>query len=336
LKRFSIDSGSGIFTTNHHEPSRIARSCRLCSSWLIALLVLVFSSCATAPRAPAPAVDDIPELSLLPAGGRVYLWADTVQGRPLLELLSFDGMSMDGRDAAMMLDRTSSAAAVLFPEGEDRRFFLAAAGRYPRHRANFSFAFSRGWRRQRGSGGTFWYSRGNNIAVSLGANLALVSNIDPLEDLARESPPQTFAEFRRGMVLAGWVHNPSDPINSFLETLGLPIQLPAEDFFFGASRAPYDGNNADTPWELAFRIRAPSETHARSLLVLFSTARFFVMMMGAGEPSADADSIGLQELAMMLFANVPEQDGEFLTLRINSLNENTIALLFDIFSVYSN
>ena len=308
---------------------------------LFIFVLLLFASCATAPRVPAPVHDEIPELSLLPAGGRLYIWADTVKARPLLDVITIEGFS--GRDAAMMLDSTRAAAAVVFPEGQDRRFFLAATGRYPRHRANFSLAFSRAWRRQRGySGGTYWYSRSNNIAISLGPNLALVSNTDPFEAFARETPPQSFAEFRRGMALAGWMNNPSEPINGFLENLGLPLQIPAEDFFFGAAHSSngYEENDA-APWELAFRIRAPSEADARSLLILFSTARFFVQMMIPGELdgahlSGETGMLSLQEVAMMLFANVPEQDGEFLTLRINSLDPDSMALLFDMFSVYSN
>ena len=299
-------------------------------------LLLLFTSCATAPRAPAPVAEEIPpELSILPAGGSLYLWADTVQSRPLLDILSFDGFS--GRDAAMMLDRTGTAAAAVFPEGHDRRFFLAATGRYPRHRANFSFAFSRGWRRQRGAGGqTFWYSRNSNLAISLGPNLSLVSNTDPFDVFERETPPQTFAEFRQGKALAGWLVNPSEPINGFLETMGLPIQIPAEDFFFGAVRSPR--NDSAAPWELVFRIRAPSPAEAGSLIALFTFARFLVLQMaGEAEPlSADMDSLSLQQAAMLLFANAPEQDGAFLGFRINALEESTIALLFNLFSVYSN
>jgi len=321
------------------KPKKTPIPCSLfpvpCSPFPV-LILFLFTSCATAPRVPAPAADEIPpELSMLPAGGRIYLWADTVQSRPLLDILSVDGFS--GRDAAMMLDRTGTAAAVVFPEGHDRRFFLAATGRYPRHRANFSFAFSRAWRRQRGySGRTFWYSRNNNIALSLGPNLSLVSNKDPFEGFEREIPPQSFAEFRRGMALAGWLSNPSDPINDFLETLGLPIQIPAEDFFFGAVRSPQNAGTA--PWELAFKIRAPSAADAGSLIALFSMARFFILQMaGGGEPlSADMESISLPQMARLLFANPPEQDGAFLTFRIDALYENTIALLFTMFSVYSN
>ena len=308
------------------------------------LVTVLLASCATAPRVPAPVTDDdLPELAILPAGGRLYLWADTVTARPLLDILSFEGFS--GRDAAMVLDRTGTAAAVLFPDGYDRRFFLAATGRYPRHRANVSFACSRAWRRQRSSDRrTFWYSRNNGIAVALGPRLALVSNKDPFEDFVREIPPPAFSEFRQGMALAGWISNPSETINDLLEAMGIPIQLPAEDFFFGAIRSPIGPGMEESaaPWELAFRIRTPSELHARSLLIVFSMARAFILQGAAGETLGgariytEAGSLSLQEATMMLFANAPEQDGAFLTLRINSLDPGRMALLFNMFSVYSN
>jgi len=279
-------------------------------------------------------------MSLLPAGGRFYLWADTVIGRPLLDALSLD--LLDNRRVVQMLDSTGTAAAVVFAEGEDRRFFLAATGNYPRHRANFSFAlFSRDLKRQRGSGGnSYWFSRSNNFTLSMGSNLLLVSDADPFGDFEREVQPPAFAEFHRGQVMAGWLNNPSETINSLLATMGVPLNIPAEDFFFGATRLPASGSDAGgsitAPWELAFRIRTPSASHARSLLSFFSVASIFVQRApGEGPSFAGRDSISPQEAASLLFSSMPQVDGEFLTLRIGSLDENSIALLFNMFSVYS-
>ena len=304
-------------------------------------LAAFLASCATAPRLPAPAPDaDVtlpPVLSALPAGGTVYLWADTVTSRPLLDVLTFRGVS--GADMAMILDRTASVAAVVFEQGEERSFFLTAAGRYPRRRANFALAFSRGWQRQRGEGRrTYWYSRNGDFAMSLGRRVALVSDRDPFESLPRAVPPQAFAQFQQGMALAGWVDNPSEPISGFLTVMGVPIMIPAEDLFFGAVRTPISPQaeaNAAL-WDIALRLRTPSQAHARSLFALFSTARFFILQgAGAGEVMEEG-SLSLHEAAQLLFANVPEVDGEFLTFRITSLDENRIALLFHIFSVYSS
>jgi len=333
----------------------------LCGSWLknkkievksvlLFLLAVFFVSCATAPKLSFSGEDESRELSLLPAGGKIYLWTDVAQSRPLLDVLSFEDMS--GRDASRVLDSTSTAAAVIFAsdplqaaEEQGRRFFLTALGDFPRIRANFSLTFSRGWKKLKGSGGNkYWYSKNDKVALALGSELVLVSDSDPwgilLGEIPAESPPEAFMEFRRGMVLAGWMPSPSGPINGFLESMGIPIQIPAEDFFFGAARSPSNHSSENLePWELVFRIKTPSAIQARSLLALFSMARLF-MQRGTvpqtgveGLFSTEKASLSPQEAAALLFANAPQQDGEYLTLRIGSLSEETIALLFNMFPV---
>lgn len=310
----------------------------------LVILAAIFASCATAPRLPAPSVEDDlpPEFSLLPAGGSVYLWADTVTARPLLDALDFRGMS--GNDAAAILNRTESAAAVVFDDSHDRGFFLSAAGNYPRGRANFAFAFSRHWRRHKGYGKqTYWLSRDGAFAVSLGRRVALVSDKDPFENFQRVIPPPAFAEFRNGMALAGWVNNPAAPISNFLSVMGVPIQIPAQDLFFGAANVPKSPQAGETAalWDISLHLRTPSALHARSLFALVSTARIFILQSGASgaegnTPSqAGKSSPNLHDAAMLLFANAPELHGEYLTFRINSVDETRISLLFQIFSVYS-
>jgi len=321
---------------------------RLCVSFF--LILVLFFSCATAPKASFSGEDEAKELSLLPAGGKLYLWADVVQSRPLLDVLSY--MDMNGRDAAKVLDSTDTAAAAVYEAGQGRSFFLAALGDYPNRRANFSLSFSRGWKKLKGSGGNrYWFSKNDNIALALGSDLALVSDSDPwgvfIGQVPAENPPGAFLEFRRGLVLAGWLPNPSEPINVFIDSLGIPLQIPAESFFFGAARLPSNTGSASGIsddkglWELVFRIKTPSAGHARSLLTLFSMARLFIQR-GVFQQNGleglfpmEKDSISPQEAAALLFANMPEQDGEFLTLRISSLDPDRLALLFNMFSVYS-
>ena len=308
-------------------------------------LVSLFVSCASAPRIPGPVIgDELPELSMLPAGGRLYLWADTVESRPLLEVLSSGFIS--GRDAQRMFDSTGTAAAVIFEQGHDRSFFLSATGNYPRRRGNFALTVSRGWEMHRGhERQIYWRADDSGIAIALGRDLALVSNRDPFEVIEREIPPLAFMDFRRGLPLAGWIVNPSEPLNGFLQGVGVPLQIPAEELFFGVNRSvantlEENGNNEEL-WDLAMRVKTPSETAARMLLGPFMLARIFVMAMapeGAGGDRlfSDAGSMSLQEAILLFFSNMPEQDGEFLTFRINAITANTMALLFNIFSVYSN
>ena len=309
----------------------------------LVLSAVFFASCATAPRLTAPTADDVPQLfSLLPAGGSLYLWADVEAGRPLLDALSIGGFTAG--DAAMVIDRTDEAAVVFFGGHEERRFFIAAMGRYPRHRANYAFAFSRAWQRQRSSyGGTFWVARNGEMAVSFARRLALVSNIDPLAPMEIVTMPEAFAQFREGSAIAGWITSPSDQINSILGSMGVPLQIPAEDLFFAAIRSPATWTAGDSDvevhealWELAFRIRTPSPFHAGLLTMLFTQARNLVLHAAGQAAQAPTHMLSFQDVALMLFSNVPEQDGEFITIRIDSLSENDISLLFALFSVYSN
>jgi hypothetical protein len=268
-----------------------------------------------------------------------------VQGRTLLD--AFSSVFIEGEGVSDILDSTSSAAVAIFPaESQGRRFFLAASGSYPRFMANFSLIFSRGWRRQRSvTGNSYWHSANENIALALGSNLALVSDTDPYDNFAFETPPSGFAEFNRGYALAGWVNDSSDSINAFLSSMGIPLQVPAEDFFFGALNSPanFSSPNPDSPdqgpvtdWELVFRIGTSSTAQARSLLTLFSMARLFVMRGPQAAFPEDPFSMNPQDVASLLFANTPEQDGNALLLRIGPLDEGRIALLFSMFSVYSS
>jgi len=286
------------------------------------------------------------EFSLLPAGARAYLWTDTVKARPLLDVLSFEGNT--GKDAGKILDSTDTAAVALLGKGQDRRFFLVTLGNYPRARASISLAFSSAWKKLKGLGGnSYWYSKKYNIALALGSNLVLVSDADPWAEFSGGTVPDTFTEFREATVLAGWMPNPSVPLNGFLDSLGIPIQIPAEEFFFGVAKPPADkaaGNEAagqgntsaaSGQWEFILRIKTHSASQARSLLALFSMARLFMQrgMAGGGEDKAGISAMNPQEAAALIFANTPKQDGEYLTLRTAPMSGDRIALLFNSFSI---
>jgi hypothetical protein len=202
-------------------------------------------------------------------------------------------------------------------------------GKFPVFAASLSLTFNRDWKRQKSPDGSkYWYSQSDGVALALGSNLALVSNNDPYAAFTSETPPPGFAEFRRGFALAGWLPNPSETVNSVINSMGVPIRIPAEDLFFGASP------NEDL-WEPVFKIRTPSASHAFSLLALFSVARLFIQRGLIGQGAESSSFMNPQEAAALLFANTPEQDGDFLILRTASLDANRIALLFRLFSIYS-
>jgi hypothetical protein len=57
--------------------------------------------------------------------------------------------------------------------------------------------------------------------------------------------------------------------------------------------------------------------------------------LGAPVPEAVPDRTGIAAALPVLFANSPVQDGTELTLHSGTMNSDEIALLFNIFSVYS-
>ena len=298
-------------------------------------MILLFVSCATGPKTTIALDDAQSALARLPAGAKLYLWVDAVKARPLLDVLSYGGKS--GKDAALILDSTSSAAAAFFQgeENQERRFFIAANGNYPSFRVNFSFTFNRGWKKLKSpSGGSYWYSKADALALTLGAKLSLVSNIDPLAFFNTRLPPDGFFEYQRGLVLSGWLDNPQESINKFLASMGIPLQMPAEELFFGASRTMEE----QEPWELVFKIKTASTIHARSLLSLFSLTRLFILRGVETQKGIEEEGpyLSPEEAALILFANIPDQDGQYLTLRSAALNEGKIALLFNLFSLYSD
>jgi hypothetical protein len=280
------------------------------------LAAFLFFSCATSPKQPESfaqleQMGEAGEFAFLPSGAAAYLRADVRKSRPLLDALSFGGFS--AKDAVQVLDRTDTAAAAFFsgPPG----FFFACRGNYPHLRAGISMSFSKDWTRVKSpSGGRYWHSPVYGLGLALGSASALASGGDPFvpQKLLPGEIPGGFSAFRASLPVAGWIPNPQEPLNNFLASLGIPIQIPAEDFFFGASAAGDEG-----AWELVFRVRTRSANQARALASLFSLARLAVA--GGG---------GALETIRPLFVNLPVRDGDSLTLRSAPMEREQISALF--------
>jgi len=311
---------------------------RLCVSFLLFVLLI---SCATTPKAGQGLVDSAPDFSILPPGADLYLWADVGRAKPLLEAIAFADFT--GKEASQILDRTESFMAAFYPEGDGRRFSLAGFGKYPYLRAGASMTFSSGWKKVKSeTGNRYWHSEGYNLGVAMGSVLAIASDGDPFAPGAGSNPtPQAFEGFRRACVLSGWFTKPDVPLDRFMDSLGLPLQIPAEEFFLGVKmvtdKTQIAGNLSDGDlWELVFKFKTPSAASARSLLAPFSVARLFVQRAAIDDEGFPGGAFPLSplEAAALLFANIPEQDEEYLTLYTGPLNADKIALLFNLFSVY--
>ena len=312
-----------------HQVQKIHKCNRLLGRLLLpAFLVLLLGSCATAPRIADAPLGGFPggaDFSVLPPGARVYLWADVKEARPLLEALSMGGIS--GRDAADILEKTDTAAAAFYPEEAVRRFFLAGWGSYPSWQAGISMTFSRDWKKLKSpTGKGYWYSKSSGIGAAIGSKLVYAADGDPFASVqggAVESPGG-FEEFRGGCVLAGWIPEPREPVNRFLSAAEIPIQFPAEEFFFGAARVQGGGETGEA-WEPVFRMRAPAAEQARAIVSLFALARMFM-----GETAGEGPAAILQ----VLFASQPVQEGSDISLTLEAMSTEKTALLFNTFSVY--
>jgi hypothetical protein len=83
-------------------------------------------------------------------------------------------------------------------------------------------------------------------------------------------------------------------------------------------------------YEAVLRIETPSVSQARALVSIISMVRSF--MINGGPPPAGSPLA----LAAALFAMPPVQEGAVLIIRTGVMDEGEIALLFNMFAVYSN
>jgi hypothetical protein len=303
------------------------------------LMLLILAGCATVPKTPEFSFDGPLPLN---GGAAVYLTVDVPLARSFLD--RFDIMGLGREDAAQILNRTRYAAIAVFPPDSAVRLQAAAWGNYPSFRGRLALTGDRGWKRRRSAAGSFWYSAGQGVSLAFSGTqaFAALGPAAPASGPYAQGPgieaPEGFNHFREGASLALWVENPAGSLDRFLSALRLPIRIPAEEFLAALSMVPgsdsavaeaaAEPGGAGPLYEIRLRIRAPSETNARTLTTLFSAARLFIPGAGAAEP-------GISELLSLLFARPLEQEGVYLTLRTAPMSEGDVALLFSLFSVYS-
>jgi hypothetical protein len=274
------------------------------------LCVLIVAACATSNSALiSPSAGFVP----LAPGAQLYLFADATRVQPLLGFLPLEGLNPD--DAGELLDRTTTVAAAFYPPGDPRRFMLAANGDYPNVRVGLGFFFSPSWKKRKSdTGGSYWYSQENNVSVSLDSTKAFVSDGDPFAPSPGVPIPEDFDAFQKGSVLAFWMDEAGPLLNSSLQAMNIPLQLPVGQVLLSLWES-----NAE--YTAIIRLETPSVSQAKGLAAALSLARNFMPTTGA---------MGF------LFANPPEQAGVYLTLRVQSLDLQDVALLFNMFSLYSN
>jgi hypothetical protein len=103
------------------------------------------------------------------------------------------------------------------------------------------------------------------------------------------------------------------PIDSFMETLGIPVRIPARQVFLSL-------REAEGGYEALIWVETPSVSEAKGLAAALSLARLFMPRKNLAE--------GPGVLIAALFAYPPSQDGTHLSLRTPPLTAGDIALLF--------
>jgi len=266
----------------------------------------------------------------LQAGAAAYIVINTGDSRPILEQLSFS--FANNKQFRQMLDRTHSAVAAAYYQGNEQRYQLVAWGRYPVSSANMAFGFNRNWKKQRSAvnGAAYWHSAGDRLSIALGAQEVLASlsagpaPADPYL-VSSTQVPDGFGAFSRGAALACWLNSPASLLNQKLSEMGIPLEIPAEQLFLRLIPAVEAQAGGEQSYTAVIRIEVPSAIQARALATILTIGRgFFSPGMGSG---------GAVGLAALLFSKPPVLDGNSLVITTDALSSGEISLLFDIFSL---
>ncbi|QQO08369.1 hypothetical protein [Breznakiella homolactica] len=289
----------------------------------------VLASCASNPK-PVSFYKELPDVfAPLAPGASAYLYIDVPAARPILELADFGAISgLATKDA---LDMTETAAAALYPKGTARRYMAVAQGKFPSFRSALSFTFSSSWKKNKSeTGNAYWHSDAFGVSMALNKNTAYVSDGDPFIVPPGFESPQRLRELQAGSAMAGLVEDAADPINSFFSALGISLKFPAERIFFGLYGDP--GNTGSSGFDLysgLFYVETPTPSQARAFQSIFSLARAFLGSAAAWEDDPAAEAMAA------LFTHPPELDGSSLIIRTGPMTAEGMALLFSMFSVYS-
>jgi hypothetical protein len=315
------------------------------------LTAIVFFSCAS-----RPSVEEMypgMEFVALNPGALAYVYADMASARPILEASNL--AIIRDKHAAEILDRTGNAVLALFPGNSEMAIQALAWGKYPAGRANFSFFFSKAWKKYRSDqGSSFWFSPGAGISVALKKDQAFLgiknrsaagpaadAPLDPFGPYPGLVAPDGFRAYREGAALALWIDDPAANLGAFLEALSIPLQIPAESCFaalvpqpgpalpresglLGSPLAPLEKEN----YIGRIRMEFSQPSQARAILVLMTMAKALM-------PRTEGTLEGTAALASLIFANPPQQDGNAINRITAPLGRDELALIFKMFSVSS-
>ncbi|MDR2313828.1 MAG: hypothetical protein LBE02_04775 [Spirochaetaceae bacterium] len=287
------------------------------------LALSFFGACASSSAGPRAFYSGRRDFSLMGPGADLYIKAEVQSVRPILEGLILGGLT--GAEIKEFLDMCETLTAAVYM-GEERRFYAAAAGRFPSARGGFFFGISRDWeKRKSASGVDYWYSDKSKLGVFLTGKNAYLSNADPFVPPPGVRIPDGIGPLQNGAVLLGWMEDPASALNTIVAAFGVPIAIPAERLIFGV----YPGGGENLNYTAVLRFETPTPSQANALVRIFTLARAGI---------AGADFTGrpdLESLARAFFSGgSPRQEGNALILTSGPMSGQDLALLFNIISLY--
>ena len=298
--------------------------------WLAAIAALLLAACSTSQAGLISEIDGREYVPLVP-GALVYMYADVERLGPLLTILPIEALSQ--QEVAGMVDRTDSAMMAFYPNDKKRSFMLAGAGSYPTFGANMGLFFSSAWKKHRSeTGASYWYSEKSRSALSLSANQVFVSDADPFAPAPGVAIPEGFAAFRRDAVLALWLDDAAAPVNQFLQTfmaslgIGQMLEMIGVSLTLPVGQAMISVQAVNENYSALIRIGTPSVSQTKGILGILATIKRFL-------PRTDGANLdNTLSLAAMLFANDPQEDGLYFTLRTGEFDAQGFGALVRMFT----
>jgi len=301
----------------------------------LTLSFFLLFSCKSVPEVPW---QDPLESGVMPLdkGASAYVLIDVVNARPVIEGISY--IPLDDKNMKRMLDRTQSAVVAVFsPSSEEtRRFQLVSWGSYPASGSSIAFGTNKDWKKQRSAflNSVYWHSDKAQMSVAVGPSRAYVlaamtkTPHDPIPSPEGIRIPDGFGEFGKDAVLSCWLSDPGPVLNQKLKETGIPLQIPAEQFF--TSLFPKD----EQKYEAHVKITVPNAAQAKAVAAFIGIARAFMppeqpLDESGGSPAPNSAAM----LSALLFANPVIQEDNSLIIKTPSLDVNEIALLFSMFSL---
>ncbi|MDR2210184.1 MAG: hypothetical protein LBO65_01760 [Spirochaetaceae bacterium] len=292
-------------------------------SLVVLCLSLFLGACASSPASPEGFYSGRRDFSLMGPGADLYIKAEVRSVRPILESLILGGTT--GAEVKDFLDMSDTLTAAVYT-GEERRFYAAAAGRFPNARGGLFFSVSRDWEKKESPlGMDYWYSDKSKLGVALTGKNAYLANGDPFVPSPGAQAPEALGPLQDGAVLFGWMEDPASALNKIVAAFGVPIAIPAERLIFGV----YPAGEENQDYTAVLRFETPTPAQANALVWIFTLAR---TQIAGADFSAHPD---LEALAGAFFSGgAPRQEGNALILTSGVMKGQDLALLFNIISLY--